>query len=62
MIVNIIVAIIVITIMTTRHKGAHIMESLVNSDYIDEVKIFYTFYEKMAKGGDFGVQSIENTS
>ena len=48
--------------MTTRHKGAHIMESLVNSDYIDEVKIFYTFYEKMAKGGDFGVQSIENTS
>ena len=38
------------------------MESLVNSDYIDEVKIVYTFYEAMAKGGDFGVQSIKNTS
>ena len=43
MMVNIIVLIIVISIMKTRHKGAHIMESLVNSDYIDEVKIFHTF-------------------
>merc|ERR1712223_1613873 len=39
------------TVSVVRHKGAHIMESLVNSDYIDEVKIYPNLYEEMKKEG-----------